>query len=386
MKKILALLFFALTFLSGQAQLKLSPNAEVSLYTCGMGDDLYALFGHTAIRIQDPEQNLDRVYNYGTFSFGDDFYTKFTMGQLNYKLSAYGFGGFESEYVYYQRSIDRQVLNLSQDQKDELYTLLEVNALPQNAYYLYDFFYDNCSTRPRDIINKVCDGNIKYPDLTNGSAKTFRQLIDEYLSYSPWADFGIDIGLGSVCDTPIITQGYMFLPDYLFKAYETATIDGKALVSTTENRFSPELERSDALKMSDPVSLFSILLVIFIAITYIEWRRKQRWVWIDKVFFSLVGLVGWLVFFLWFFTDHQATKDNWNILWAFPLNFPFALFIFRKRFGRIIKYYQWFLLWGCIILAAGWYVIPQQLHIAVFPILLIMILRLSHSLIRKYNQ
>lgn len=381
MKRIIALLFFALVFSGTKAQLELSPNAEVSLYTCGMGDDLYALFGHTAIRIKDESQSLDRVYNYGTFSFGQGFYTKFTMGQLNYKLSAYGFQGFLSEYEYYQRSIKKQVLNLDQVQKEKLYNLLEVNALPQNAYYLYDFFYDNCSTRPRDIIEKVT-GKINYPDLDGESPKSFRQLIDEYLAYSPWADFGIDIGLGSVCDTPTTTRGYMFLPEYLFQAYEGAEVNGKPLVKKSEVVFTPEKQRSSALNWNDPIVVFWVFCALVALFTIAEWRSGKRYILFDRFFFSLIGLVGWLVAFLWFVTDHQATKANWNILWAIPLNFPIALFVFKRELRRFDKYYQWLILIGSSTLVICWAIIPQQMHIAILPLLLAIIIRVSHSLIR----
>lgn len=377
------LLLFALNY-RVSAQFKLSDNAEVSLYTCGSGEDLYALFGHTALRIYDEAYGIDRVYNYGTFSFSEDFYYKFTMGKLNYKLSAYGFQGFESEYRYYGRSIQKQVLNLTPEQKNDLYFLLEKNALPENAYYLYDFFYDNCSTRPREMLERVLGSGIAYPELKE--RKSFRDMIDEYLKYSPWADFGIDIGLGSVCDTPVTKLSALFLPASLYEAFENTQVAGKNLVSKSTDVYMPEKSLSADIKYSDPVVIFWSLFVLLLIISIYEWKKSIRIVWIDRIFFLLIGLVGWLVAFLWFFTDHQATKDNWNILWAFPLHAPLAFFVFSKKLSKWKKYYQWLALVMSLVLLFAWTIIPQSLHIAVLPILLAIVVRLSHSLIRKTNE
>lgn len=386
MKKLLALSFLLLVFFGkSSAQFVLSPEAEISVVTCGMGDDLYALFGHTAIRIKDDSQDLDRVYNFGTFSFSNDFYQKFVMGQLRYKLSAYGYDGFESEYEYYGRSIDRQVLKLNPDQKNLLYEKLEINALPSNAYYLYDFFYDNCSTRQRDVLSVVFDDQIVFPDLTESEPKTFRQLIDEYLIYAPWSDFGIDLGLGSYCDTLTSTEGYMFLPDYLYKALEGANTPNGKLVSVSENVFTPETERSSSTQWSDPIVVFWLFFILSLMLNVYEWRKNKHFLWFDRVLFSIVGLLGLLVAFLWFATDHLATKANWNILWAFPLNFPFAFFVFSKRLNKFQKYYQWFILSGIAISGLAWYLIPQDFHVAVFPILLALATRLSVGLTRKHQ-
>jgi len=209
----------------------LSNEATISLLTCSPGDELYSLFGHSAMRVKDPQKNIDVVFNYGTFSFNEDFYFNFAMGRLNYSLSVSSMKGFVRSYENEQRGIIEQVLNLDSTSKQQVFNYLDWNNEPENREYLYDFFYDNCSSRLRDVLEmSIGTDRIAFADLQEEDKPSFRQMIDEYLIYHPWGDFGIDLGLGLPCDKVPSSYEYMFLPNKLMEAFGAATIDGKPLV------------------------------------------------------------------------------------------------------------------------------------------------------------
>jgi hypothetical protein len=213
---------FAL-FAKGQ---ELSTKAEVSLITCGPGQDLYATFGHSALQVYDPVNGIDKVYNYGTFDFNTpNFYLKFARGKLNYILNVSTFERFLYTYHVEGRWVVRQELELSPEQKEELYTFLEWNAKPENRDYQYDFFYDNCSTRIRDALLKILGEDLYFPELESDTTATFREMIDLYLTNHAWSDLGIDLALGMPCDEEAGFYEKMFLPDYLMAHFTGAKLE-----------------------------------------------------------------------------------------------------------------------------------------------------------------
>ena len=216
----------------------LSPEAEVSLLTMLPGDEVYALFGHTAFRIADPALGLDRTYNYGTFDFEQPFFVvRFARGLLDYQLSVAPFERTLAEYRYMERPIIEQRLDLSPEAKQRLFRFLETNYLPENRAYRYDFFFDNCSTRPRDALEAALGRRPDYNDYRAGSTATFRDLLQPYLDGAPLTDLGIDLGLGAPTDRVATHREAMFLPLELMRAYDAATLDGRPLVAATDTLF-----------------------------------------------------------------------------------------------------------------------------------------------------
>ena len=184
MKRVLTIIVLMISFLPLRAEkIELSPKAEISVLTCSPGPDLYSSFGHTAIRIQDSINNrwVDVVYNYGTFQFTDDFYFKFAKGQLDYRLSRSSFGDFQYEYLMTGRGIWEQKLLITPAEKQRLFDLLEENYLPENREYRYDFFYDNCSTRVRDIIKKALENKVNFT-YVYAEKSSYREAIQHYLN------------------------------------------------------------------------------------------------------------------------------------------------------------------------------------------------------------
>lgn len=369
MKRILTIIVLMISFLPLRAEkIELSPKAEISVLTCSPGPDLYSSFGHTALRIQDSinDRWVDVVYNYGTFQFTDDFYFKFAKGQLDYRLSRSSFGDFQYEYLMTGRGIWEQKLLITPAEKQRLFDLLEENYLPENREYRYDFFYDNCSTRVRDIIKKALENKVNFT-YVYAEKSSYREAIQHYLNFHPWSDFGIDVALGLPCDKVMEAEGAMFLPDSLMKELNFATHGDGPLVARTEEVIPQEYEPED-LGGFTPVKLFSAILLLQIALGW--WlRKKYRVNLLDRILMFSVGLVGVLVTFLWFFTDHKATVWNLNILWANPLLLIVAFLpsrLWKKMWWNIYAV-------GAMIAVLGWPFLPQQMHLAILPLALSMI-------------
>ncbi len=352
----------------------LSENARVSLITCGPGSDLYATFGHSAIHVYDAHSGIDKVYNYGTFDFDTpNFYTKFAQGKLNYTLAVTTFDRFIRTYQYEGRWVYRQDLNLTAEEKEAIYSFLEINALPENKDYKYDFFYDNCSTRIRDVFEKVLGDKLIYESETNDTTATFRQMIDLYLTNHPWSDLGIDLALGMPCDYEAGFRQKMFLPDYLMAGMENAVVkrDGTSEPLVVEHGIilpqHPELDTSETRSIE---WIFWILFGICF-LTGIFWPA-ERMRWFDVTFFAVAGLLGIFVLLLWFATDHTATKWNLNILWALP-TWLYAAYVLarRKPITQFFKVHAIILFFVII----SWMWIPQNLHDAAIPIVLALLAR-----------
>ncbi len=390
MKKALFILIFCCIspFILAQA---LSDAATISLLTGSPGAELYATFGHSAIRVTDPGQNLDIVFNYGTFDFDTpNFYVKFVRGQLDYMLTQADFDNFIPSYAYDNRSIVEQQLNLTLPQKRKLLALLQENYKPENRYYKYDFFFDNCATRIRDIMKEAFgeDFQYHYPEDWKNSGLTFRNLIDMYLTYHHWSDFGIDIALGLPTDAIASPSDYMFLPDYLSEGFETATIvqDGKAvpLIMSTKTILNKK-DIPPEVHFISPGMLTWALLIFSVVLSYLGFTKGISIRWFDVAYFSLIGLVGWVVFLHWFFTDHIATKDNLNVLWAVPFHLP--VFIYWSKIpDKLRRGYIWFFGMIDLLILVLWYIFPQNYHVAFIPLILIMLMRFIFMLKARNNK
>ncbi|HVF95944.1 MAG TPA: DUF4105 domain-containing protein, partial [Flavisolibacter sp.] len=232
MKNVFLSLFFSISFYTS-ALAQDSCGLRITLVTCAPGAELYSTFGHTAIRVSNRASGLDDVYNYGTFEFADDFYAKFVRGKLLYALAVQSFSDFMYQYQVESRSVVEQEFALTCKQKNELYARLLNNLLPQNRSYRYDFLFDNCTTRARDMIDTGATATVDFKSILQPKPFTFRNHIDVYLNrgHQDWSKLGIDLLLGAKMDRPATNTEAMFLPDNLMGAFEKATINGKPLVA-----------------------------------------------------------------------------------------------------------------------------------------------------------
>lgn len=359
----------------------LSPEAQVSVLTCSPGTELYSVFGHSALRIQDPATRLDWVWNYGVFEFDTpNFVLKFAQGKLLYYVLSYSYRHFYKEYQTEKRSIYEQTLALTAVQKKAIFDALLVNELPDNRYYQYDFFYDNCATRERDLLAKALGKDLKFHPPQPDNFGTYRELIDKYLRNDVWADFGIDLVLGSPTDKIADQQGAMFLPDYLHQALGSAEvqIDGqwRPLVQSSQTLLQiPAVNRSSF--QYGPHILGWSIFGLAVLVTFLGYRSGNRFKGFDVLLFTVLGLLGILMLLFWVATDHQATYVNLNMLWAFPLHLLFAFAVLMKRFDRFCRRYTLvMLIWTLAFLAVSW-LLPQGFHAAVIPIAMAAALRFA---------
>ena len=315
---------------------RLSNTAEISVITCGPGDEVYTAFGHSAFRVRDVKLGIDRVYNYGTFNFDTpNFYGKFAQGSLLYLLSSYDFGRFLKSYQRENRWVKAQVLDIKPSDVQACFDFLENNALPENRAYLYDYFFDNCSTRLYDVIDKVLNENLILPKLFKQSQSTsHRELIQPYLTHQPWGDFGIDLALGSVIDREISMKEYLFLPENVFTFFESLQIEENGVEKNIVKRTETILKSDNRTFIStylSPFILFSIIGLIIIHMTRKDIKKQQRSKWLDFSLFFITGSIGLVLALIWFATNHIAAANNFNVLWAFAPNLIISFILLKKE-------------------------------------------------------
>jgi hypothetical protein len=300
---------------------------RVSLLTCGTGSEIYSVFGHTAVRIVDSSDGSDIVYNYGTFDgYDEDFEIKFMRGKLLYYISTDPYADFIEMYRMEGRWVEEQLLNTSIEHKKKIQQYLLINMLPENKAYKYDFFFDNCATRIRDIFTQSLGESFKFSNiLPKDKSLSFREIINQYLSKNPWERFGINILLGSKIDQKMSNEQIMFLPDYLQAAISKSTLDGQKFVGD-KSRIVDEKKGIYPTDRSVFFILYGFLLLTILG-NYLP-KLKQMGIVINNFWLILSGFLGILILFMWFATDHQTCSQNFNLLWALPTN---LFFIFRKK-------------------------------------------------------
>ena len=386
-KKILSFLFIFTTLLASGQQLTLSENAEVSVLTFGPGKSLNDSFGHNAFRIKDKNQGIDLVYGYGEYDFdAPNFYLKFARGKLNYLISRDSFSDIFRRYSYFNRTINEQVLNLSLEEKQRLLEFLENNYKPENRRYKYDFFYDNCATRIRDVTETATSSTLDFNLPEDFNQKTFRQLIQEHLCSNSWGSLGIDVALGSVIDRPATVNQYMFLPKYIHSFFEKAKTNGsKTLVKKASTLYEAKPEDLSSSFLLSPFFILSLISALILYITYRDYRTKRRSQWLDIVLFSTTGIIGLLLLFLWFATDHTATAQNYNVLWAIPLNIFVLGQLVKKQAQNWFKRYLKFLVIMLCLMTLHWLIGVQVFALGLIPLLIALLARYIY-LIKFYNR
>jgi len=364
----------------------LSESARVSLISILPGEDVYSTFGHSAIRIADPGLSIDKSYNFGTFDFGESpteiagFVALFTYGDLNYKLSV---GDAAATVAWYWEQLGRasieQTLDLSADEKQSLFQQLEINARPENQYYQYDFFFDNCATRLLVALEGSIGPSLSFEAEPPG--RSFRQLLDLYLPGVPWTDFGMDLGLGLPADRLATAREATFLPELLLNHLATGRIDrdgvSRPLVIRTDTltggnsiTWEPDAERPWPAIVMWIVFTVGALLTVY----DIRTKRGKRRV-VDSVFFGLLGVGGLVVAFLWFISLHAVTDNNLNLAWALPTHLIVAVAIARDAGLRWIGAYMAVTVAVAAVLLVGFPFWSQQLPLAVIPLLLLIVVR-----------
>lgn len=380
--KPLLTLIFLLSYFTALTQINtLAKDAEISIITIGPGKQLYDSFGHNAIRVSDPSNGKDLAFNYGTFDFNTpNFYIKFGQGKLPYALSVSTYDGFLRNYIAEKRWIKQQKLDLTYGEKIAIFEFLLNNAQPSNREYQYDFFLDNCATRIRDVLAVNLGSKLSYQDKQYAPfLYSFRELIQQRLHWNSWGSLGIDIALGAVIDRTANPWEHQFLPDYVFESLKSATI-------TRNNKTSALIKKETTINNPGPrarntaflLSPFFVFLVIALGIVYRTLRdskQQKRSRWLDTVLFFVTGIVGVLLLVLWLATDHTATINNYNILWAFPVNLIFCTLLSKKTPKKWLSRYLSFLIILLILLVVHWCTGVQVFAGALLPLLIALSIR-----------
>ena len=316
-----------------------TDSIQFSLLTCAPGSEIYALFGHTAIRYQNFSKGVDLVFNYGMFSFDTPhFVYRFVKGETDYQLGITPYSYFESEYAFRGSSVYQQVLNLTYLEKISLLKLLQDNYLPENRVYRYNYFYDNCTTRARDQIERSIQGKVVYPSVD--WHKTFRGIVHEFTKGSPWDELGIDLCLGAEADKPIDIRQQMFAPFYMRYFAQDAYIqtpDGvrRPLVLREEKIVDAELDTESSRKIT-PMIAAALFLLLNVIIGFFQWRKQMIfWGW-DILLYAVQGMAGCIIAFLFFISSHPTVGSNWLLLLFNPL----PLFYLPFMIYRELKYLQ----------------------------------------------
>ena len=355
-----------------------SNSTQVSVITIGPYEkELYSAFGHSGIRFWDPSNGIDYFYNYGIFDFDQpNFYLNFLHGKLLYKVGKYNYKSAEAFYKSQNRFIKEQILDIDDNDKMLLFKYLEENVQPENSSYLYNYIFNNCATKIRDVLFSVFQERVEFK--SEGEGMSFRSLMDLYLKKNEWGDLGIDICLGSSIDVEASNLDQMYLPDYLFTGLEIATLDNKKLVNETLT-YSPDYNEYNQSIFS-PKLIFIIVLLISIYISFRQIKYGLKYKYFDLILFCGSGLIGLLIIYLWGFTDHLS-KNNFNILWASPINFILPFLFSRETHKKWFIIYVIFYIAVLISLLILWNFIPQNLNQNVLIITLSMILRLASNII-----
>lgn len=354
---------------------RLSPESHVSLVTILPGDPVYSFAGHSAFRIHDPERGIDRLYNYGTFDFDDPlFIVKFLYGHLRYYLSVNSYRRSLQAYQQQGRPVIEQRLALTRSQRTSLFRFLRTNAKPQNRYYQYNFFFDNCSTRIRDALKEAVGSSVVFGPCPNPN-KSFRELLDEHVTDRPFLDLGFDLALGLPADRPPTAREVMFLPKYLMQALEHATVQKedstRPLVARTDTVQWIENYNQSGRSTDWPSALGGLFLALVIAWTSRQAARGSRPSGEgDAALFASVGLVGLVLCFLWFGSTYTVTESNLNLAWAWPTHLIAAYFLARSPSVPGLRTYFAVTAGAMALLATGWTFLPQDLHWAVLPVFL----------------
>lgn len=378
MKKILftAILTLIATFsVSASQQVE---DTTAYLITCAPGTETYSLWGHSAIRIIIQSEKSDMVYNWGVFDFETPhFVWKFAKGRLDYMLGVYNYKSFIQDYFLENRSVISQKVNLDPVEKLRLMVLLQENMKPENRNYRYDFLYDNCSTRIRDIIEKLIGMKMIYPPDEPEHSPTFRERISEYTSPAPWTKLGIDILLGAPVDKKTTFRDRMFLPDDLQRNLTRAVIsrDRKMypLLHPAETILDFPAENKTPLLYTSPVFVFT-LLFIFLVFLSARYRQSAFMNYIDIALFLVFSIISLLMVFFNFFTDHIETRLNLNILWFSPFIFLCLWSVIRGK-----NYFIWFriVFFITVLFVPLIIIIPDSINKSLVPIIFILLLRSS---------
>lgn len=338
---------------SDSVQENIGADLHISLLTCGGYDEVWALYGHSALRVQSDQTGEDFAVNYGLFDFNQpNFIARFLFGKCDYLMGFVPFKIFMQEFTGKNAYVIQHEINLTPEEKVAVMKALYINSLPENAMYRYNFFYDNCATRPRDMILNNIPERIIYNNVID-STQTFRQIIHANNGEKPWCRFGNDMLLGIGSDQQTTRDNQQFLPAYLMRDFKQAefvdSMGNKRPVVLSETILLPDnTEYTKEFPLS-PLGCSLIIFGLLMLLTAFEMAKKKRLWLVDAVVLTICGIVG-LILFLMLFSEHPTVKCNLLILMFNPLLVFFSWRLIQELRGRkkslLCRIY-----FGCLIIA-----------------------------------
>lgn len=384
------LLMLSIILSSQTSSNTLSEDAEINLLTCQPGNDVYSVFGHSALHVYDPKSSTDLVFNYGVFSFSSDYFIwKFVRGYTDYKLAIQSMDRFKQEYYAEGRWVASHKLNLSKKQKNEIFSFLLHNSRPENAKYRYNFLFENCATRIRDVIYQFEHNNIQnkyqpdyffapperhelYDELVaahqDNPPYTFRQLLDLYVKDYVWLDFGIDVALGQATDKVAGLDEQMFLPDFLmFRLSNSTKTSNDArfpVISSYKMIVEPnrKIEKTKIPFLLSPTFITLIIFILTLFITILGSIRQKKYYGYDAILFILLGIGGMLVFFISYFSIHPVVRPNLNLLWLHPLHLVYGMILIFIKNKKPSYFYHFFSILLLVVFFFVWIANVQYFH------------------------
>ena len=359
-------------------QLQEEDSVHVSLVTFYPGSEPHNIWGHSEIRVQ--QGPVDVYFNYGVFDFqAPAFMWRFMLGQTDYLCQpvprAYAMLGMEN------RRMVEQELNLPQDKAIMVRDFLWNNAQPENRTYRYKFLSDNCSTRPRDIIEMAAGEGLRYPAMSD-STVTYRDILAHYCRNYAWERFGIDLVLGWDVDTVLDQRATMFIPMLLMDAVAGATITTDSTTTRLVRATTVPIDKSTEGNVRpptpwylSPMTVAVLVLALTLMVTWRDWRRHDVARWFDTILFSAGGLAGCLLFFLVFFSTHEATSPNINIAWLNPLLLLLAILPWFKKTRNAARWLHALNALVVALLMLAWPWQPQVGNFAFFPLMTALVTR-----------
>jgi len=350
---------------------------SVSLVTFYPGSEPHNIFGHSEVRVK--QGPVDLYFNYGVFDFqAPGFLWRFVLGETDYMCmpipQAYATLGMEG------RRMVEQELNLPQDRALMVRDFLWNNAQPENRVYRYKFLSDNCSTRPRDIIEMAAGDGLKYPTVTD--TVTYRDILAHYCRNYAWERFGIDLVLGWDTDTAIDQRARMFIPMILMDAIADATITTDSITMPLVKATTVPIDASTNGKVKPPTPWFIspmtvalIVLALTLLVSGRDWKRHELSRWFDTLLFTTGGVAGCILFFLIFFSTHEATSPNINIVWLHPLLLLLAVLPWFKKTQPAAKWLHALNALVVALLMLAWPWQPQVANPAFFPLMASLVTR-----------
>ena len=363
-----------------------SDSVRVSLLTCSPGPEVYSLYGHTAIRVQ--QQGSDIVFNYGVFDFSKPHFTwRFVLGQCDYMVQPLPWNIFVRDYIRRGSSITEQDLNLTPQEARRLASELHVNCLPENREYRYNFLYNNCTTRVRDMVEQAIVGRIQYPDTL--PHHTYREILHQYTAGHPWAQEGNDLLLGAEVDTLLSERAAMFAPEYLMDAFGGAFIctpkgDQRPLVTRTEVLLEPRPQAVQSEFPLLPWQAAAVFAAVCLLVMLLElWTKRLLWMW-DVLLLFLQGAAGTLLTFMLLFSEHPAVGSNWQVWVLNPIALIGIPYVIRAgvRHEKTLCYAFQFIVLASFLLFSPW--IPQVFAWLTIPVALCLLTRpVSYHLLQR---